>query len=125
MDANTAEPEALADRCIAAWNETDPARRRDLVARAWTEDAQYLDPVMQGDGQAGIDAMIAGVQARFPGHRFRRTGSVDAHHDRIRFSWDLAPEGGAAVVAGTDFCVVAGGRLRRVTGFFDATPAAG
>jgi hypothetical protein len=73
------------DRYIAIWNETDPVRRRDLIAQTWTEDASYLDPLMAGDGPAGIDAMVAGVQERFPGHRFRRTGEVDAHHDRVWF----------------------------------------
>ena len=110
----------LIDRYIAMWNETDEARRRALIARIWTEDASYLDPVMQGNGQAEIDAMVRGVHERFPGHRFRRTSDPDAHHDRVRFSWELAPEGSAAVVSGTDFAVVAADRrLQTVTGFFD------
>src|SRR3546814_2921474 len=79
----------LIDRYIAAWNETDPGRRRDLVARVWTDDATYVDPLMRGDGAAGIDAIIAGVQAQFPGWRFARTGRVDAYADRVRFSWEI------------------------------------
>src|SRR5689334_20972989 len=114
----------LIDRYIAAWNETDGERRRDLIARTWTEDASYADPVMQGDGRTGIDAMVRGVQERFPGHRFRRTSDVDAVRDRVRFSWELAPDGGAPVVGGTDFAIVAAdGRLQTVTGFFDQAPA--
>jgi hypothetical protein len=115
----------LIDQYIAMWNETDAARRRDIIAQIWTETASYLDPVMSGEGQAGINAMVQGVQERFPGHRFRRTSDVDAHHDRLRFCWELAPENGAAVVAGTDFGIVsADGRLQAITGFFDHTPAA-
>ena len=34
----------LIDRYIAAWNETDGGRRRDLIARTWTAEASYLDP---------------------------------------------------------------------------------
>jgi hypothetical protein len=64
------------DRYIATWNETDAERRRALIVRTWTETASYLDPVLQGESQAGIDAMIQGVQARFPGHQFRRTSLV-------------------------------------------------
>jgi len=95
--------------------------RRVAPARSdRAEDASYLDPVMQGNGQAEIDAMVRGVHERFPGHRFRRTSDPDAHHDRVRFSWKLAPEGSAAVVSGTDFAVVAADqRLQTVTGFFD------
>ena len=114
----------LVDGYIAMWNETDAGRRRALIARIWTEGARYLDPVMQGDGRSGIDAMVEGVQQRFPGHRFRRTSDVDAHHDRLRFCWELAPESGPALVKGTDMAVVAGDRLAVVTGFFDQAPAA-
>ncbi|TWT15391.1 nuclear transport factor 2 family protein [Reyranella sp. CPCC 100927] len=116
-------PADLVDRYIAAWNETDPARRRDIIARTWTENASYLDPLMQSDGHTGIDTMIAGVQAKFPGHRFSLTGKVDAYQDRVRFSWALAPDGGPALVKGTDFAVIDAGRLQAVTGFLDQVPS--
>ena len=125
VDASMMEPQMnnlteLIDRYIAMWNETDPERRRALIARTWTEDASYLDPVLRGEGQAGIDAMVRGVRERFPGHRFRRTSDLDTHHDRVRFSWELAPEGGAVVASGIDFGIVAPDqRLQTVTGFFD------
>lgn len=113
----------LIDRYIAIWNETDAGRRRDLIARTWAEDGRYVDPLMQGEGQAGIDAMVAGVQERFPGYRFRRTSRVDAHNGHVRFTWHLAPDGGPALAAGVDFGVVAAdGRLQSITGFLDHTP---
>ena len=115
----------LIDSYIAMWNETDGKRRRDLIAQVWTETATYLDPMLQGDGHAGIDTMVQAVHARFPGHRFRRTSDVDTHHDRVRFNWSLAPETGPAVAEGIDFGVIAGGRrLQSITGFFNPAPAA-
>ena len=112
----------LIDRYIAAWNERDDNRRRDLIAETWTMTASYVDPVLQGEGRAGIDAAIQVAQAKFPGHRFRRTSPVEAHHDRVRFTWELAPEGGVAVASGTDFAVLSSDRrLNTVTGFFDNT----
>ncbi|HZD25297.1 MAG TPA: nuclear transport factor 2 family protein [Alphaproteobacteria bacterium] len=120
------KPTELIDRYIAVWNETDPARRRELIALTWTETAHYVDPLMEGDGPAGIDAMVAGVQERFPDHRFRLAGEVDAHHDRVRFGWELAPEGGEPLVAGIDFGVIAAdGRLQTITGFLDLVPGQG
>jgi hypothetical protein len=114
----------LIDRYIAMWNETDGERRRALIARIWTDGGSYVDPLMQGDGPAGIDAMVAGVQARFPGHRFRRTGPVDAHNGHVRFAWHLAPEAGPALAARVDFGVIApDGRLASITGFLDQVPA--
>ena len=114
----------LVDRYIAIWNETDAGRRRALIDRTWTADAVFVDPIMRGDGRAGIDAMIAAVQAQYPDHRFRRTSAVDAHNGRIRFRWELGPDAGPILVAGTDFGEIdAAGLLAGITGFFDQAPA--
>jgi hypothetical protein len=112
----------LIDRYIAIWNETDAGRRRDLIARTWTENSIYIDPLARGEGRGGIDAMIQGVQTQFPGLRFRRTSDVDAHNDRVRFAWELGPEGGPALAGGVDFGVIAGDRLQAITGFLDFAP---
>jgi hypothetical protein len=109
----------LIDSYIAIWNETDAKRRRDLIAQTWTEDSTYLDPLMRGEGRGGIDAMIQGVQSQFPGLLFRRTSDVDAHSDRVRFAWELGPEGGPAMAGGVDFGVISGDRLQSITGFID------
>ena len=119
------DPTELIDRYIAMWNETDGERRRTLIARTWTAGARYRDPLIQGDRPAGIDAMVAGVQARIPGYRFRRITPVDAHNGQVRFGWHLAPEAGPALAAGVDFGVIAGdGRLDSITGFLDQVPQA-
>jgi hypothetical protein len=125
-DTNAAATGKVVDGYFAMWNETDPARRRAAIEAAWAPQARYVDPMLDADGLDGLDAMAAGVQERFPGHRFRRTGAVDVHHDRARWDWELtAPEGGATVVAGVDFAVLApDGRLREVTGFFEQPPGA-
>jgi hypothetical protein len=113
------------DAYLDAWNETDPARRRALVDAVWAEDGSYLDPLMAADGHAGLDAMIAGAQQQFPGHVFALVTGPDAHHDRVRFTWELrAPEGGAVVATGYDFATVADdARLRAVTGFLELAAA--
>lgn len=109
----------LIDQYIDIWNETDASRRRRMIAEAWASDATYLDPMMQAAGHAGIDSMVEGVQARFPNHRFKLLGQIDTHHDCLRFAWELGPEGGPAIVRGSDFVTLTGGRLQAVTGFLD------
>ena len=111
----------LVDNYIAAWNEKDRQRRRALVAQTFTEDADYLDPLMNGEGQDGIDAMIAAVQQQYADYRFELAAGPDAHNDRVRFSWQLVGNGdGAAVATGYDFGTLADdGRLRSVTGFLE------
>lgn len=73
---------AVVDRYFGIWNTTDADRRSRLIAETWAEDGIYLDPVMRGDGDGGIEAMIAGFHSRFPGIRFHRTAAIDAHNDR-------------------------------------------
>ena len=120
----TTEVEQVIDQYIATWNETDSAARRELITRTWAEDGGYRDPLMSGEGHDGIDAMIGGVQTQFPGYRFRRVGELDTHHDRVRFSWELGPEEGAALAGGIDFGVIVNGRLQSITGFLDFAPSA-
>lgn len=118
-----ADPKTIAEAYIAAWNETDPARREKLLENAFTEDVAYRDPIMQGDGHGGVGALIDGVHARFPGFRFTLRGEPDGFADRIRFSWALGPDGAEAPVEGTDIGLVENGRLKEVTGFLDKVPA--
>lgn len=113
----------LVDRYLETWNETDAARRRKLIAQTWTENASHLDPLMEGEGHEGIDAMLQGVQAQFPHHFMRRVGEVDAHHNRVRFGWELGSKDGTTLVRGIDIGVVsADGRLESITGFLDQWP---
>jgi hypothetical protein len=115
------DTEAIVNSYIAMWNETDPARRQELVAQTLTEDASYLDPVMEGHGIEGITAMIGGAQQQFPGHSLTLIAGPDKHHDRVRFTWSLAANGGDPVATGVDFVTVAqDGRMRSVTGFLEA-----
>jgi hypothetical protein len=115
----------IAERYIAMWNETDAERRRDIIARLWADNGRYVDPLMRGDGPSGIDAMVQGVQQRFPGFRFTLVGKVDGHNDRLRFGWELGDGINPAPVAGIDVGVVApDGRLQSITGFIDRMPAA-
>jgi hypothetical protein len=111
----------LVDQYVAIWNERDAEQRAALIAETWTEDAVYLDPLMSGNSAAEIDAMIEGAQLQFPRHEIRKLGAVDAHNDRMRFSWELVNvDDGTRLLVGTDFATVAkDGRLSAVTGFLD------
>ena len=74
----------IARRYIALWNERTPSRRREMLATHWTADARYVDPLMSGDGHDGVDALIAGVQQRFPDFKF----ALDRRAERL---WRPAP----------------------------------
>jgi hypothetical protein len=113
----------LIEQYIAAWNTTDAAARRDLVARVFTPAATYTDPLAQVAGHEQIDALLATAQAQFPGLEFTLAGPVDAHHDVARFTWNLGPHGGEPLVVGFDVAVINDGRIDRVHGFLDRVPS--
>jgi len=112
----------IASRYIDLWNERTPSRRREMLSQHWAKDAKYIDPLMSGDGHDGVDALIAGVQQRFPDFRFRLIGKPNGFGDHVRFSWGLGPEGADSPIKGTDFAVVSDGRIRSITGFLDQVP---
>jgi hypothetical protein len=113
----------IANRYIDLWNERTPTRRREMLRESWTADASYVDPLMRGDGHAGVDALIAGVQERFPDFRFKLIGEPNGYGDNLRFSWGLGPDGVDSPIKGTDFAVLSDGRIRSITGFLDQVPA--
>jgi hypothetical protein len=116
--------DSVIDAYVATWNETDPARRRAGIAEAWAEAGSYRDPLMKSDGHAGVDAMLAGVQSKFPGFVLKRTSKIDTHNGAVRFSWSLGPAAGPSIVEGVDFCALASdGRLASVVGFIDKMPS--
>ncbi|HET9138318.1 nuclear transport factor 2 family protein [Actinophytocola sp.] len=119
MDANE-----LVKRYLDTWNERDAEARRAGLAEIWTDGGSYVDPLAVARGRDAIDATIAGAQQMFPDLRFRLAGVVDAHHNLARFTWELGPDGGEAVVVGFDVAVLSeDGRLREVHGFLDKVPA--
>ena len=123
MSVTATSPDATIEAYVAAWNETDAARRGAAVVQAFAEKGTYRDPVMISDGHGGVDAMLAGVQAKFPGFVLKRISKVDHHNGALRFSWSLGPAAGPSVVEGVDFCTLApDGRLASVVGFNDKMP---
>jgi hypothetical protein len=111
---------------IDLWNERAPSRRREMLATNWTSDAKYVDPLMSGDGLDGVDALIAGVQQRFPDFKFKLIGQPNGYGDHVRFhvrfSWGLGPDGADSPIKGTDFAELKDGRIRSITGFLDQVP---
>jgi nuclear transport factor 2 (NTF2) superfamily protein len=116
----------LVERYLDTWNETDPHDRSEALAAVWTEDASYVDPLAMVEGRDQIDALIGAVQQQAPGHVFRLLDGIDAHHNVLRFRWELVPEsGGESVAVGFDVAETDDdGRIACVVGFLDKAPAA-
>ena len=117
------EVDAAVEAYVAAWNETDPARRRAAIDRACAADSVFRDPLMKSEGRDALDALLAGVQAKFPGFVLKRISPVDRHNDAVRSAWSLGPAAGPSVVEGVDFATVGvDGKLASIVGFIDKMP---
>lgn len=119
MTTTTKDLTTTVDGYLSAYGEPDPARRSKLIGEVWAEDGRLIDPPLTGAGHDGIDAMAEAVQQQFAGHTFRRTSVIDAHHEHLRFAWELVAPTGDVVLSGLDVGeLAADGRLHRITGFF-------
>jgi len=117
--------DALIQRYLDTWNETDADKRAALVADLWAADGRYVDPIGSAEGHAALSGLIGAVQQQFEGMRFDLAGAVDAHHDQARFTWALGPVGAEPLVVGFDVLERdADGRVRTVLGFLDKVPTA-
>lgn len=111
---------ARIDAYVATWNETDPEKRLDLIGRVWARGGSYADPGVEAAGHEEISANIGRVHTDFPGRRFVRTTTVDAHHQYARFGWAIVdPAAGAPTFGGTACATFdAEGGLTTMIGFF-------
>jgi hypothetical protein len=120
----TADPATTIDTHLAAYCEPDPARRADPIAAVWSPTGAVYDPPFEGAGHDGIAAMTDTVLTHFPGHVFRRTSEIDAHHTFARYNWALDGPDGVPAVTGTDIAELDdAGRLVRIIGFFGDVPS--
>ncbi len=121
----TIDLDEVVDRYIDIWNDGDASSRRRKIDALWSADGRYVDPLAIASGCAEFDDLVHGAQQQFAGLTFHRGKVFDAHHNLVRFTWELAADTGAEPIAvGFDVAEVDDtGRIRRVSGFLDSMPA--
>lgn len=112
--------ETMIDAYCAAWSETDPAQRAHHLQGLWADGATYTDPTVDSLHLTDLLEHIGRVQEARPGAKVRRCTDVDAHHDVLRFGFEVIGADGAVIRHGVDFVVLdsSRSRLRQVIGFF-------
>ena len=103
------------------WNTTDGDARAALVARVYVPDAHLVDPLVDVTGHEALTELFATFHVTYVGHSFRRVGGIDAHHDLVRWGWEMLDADGNVVLDGIDAALLADdGRISFVAGFFGA-----
>jgi uncharacterized protein YndB with AHSA1/START domain len=112
---------AIADKWFAAWKETDPARRRELLDGCVTSDVTFHDQFAAVSGRDDLDGHIAASQIFMPAAWIERVGEPAQSHGNALVRWQIhdvegnvTGKGVNAVAFGPD------GRMRRVVGFWEA-----
>ncbi len=110
--------QAVIDRYFECWNATSDTARSDAIRRTWAPDAKSSDPVAEVTGHAQLAEMFAGFHATYPGSSFRQKGGVDAHHNLVRWGWEMIGADGVVALDGLDVAVIDDGRIVHLAGFF-------
>jgi hypothetical protein len=111
------EPQQLADRYVAVWNETDPARRRLTIAELWTPTGEHYVGTREVRGHDALYERIIGSHEKNVtacGYRFRAVKDARAVHDAVTFHWEMLPGDREEVLAtGRQFLILdPEGRIR-------------
>ncbi len=107
-----------------SWSETDAQRQQQLFEQSLCPDCVYTDPMLQTTGYAQLAGYMAGLQKNLPGARFVTTQFV-SHHDRSLAHWNMVDGKGNTVAPGISVGHYdADGRLKQMTGFYEAVNAA-
>jgi SnoaL-like domain len=110
---------------MAAWNEPDERKRRQLLEKAWADDGRYTDPMSDAQGRDALVALISQFHKQMPGAGILPTSGIDEHHGRLRFAWKMTAADGSTGMEGIDIGQLAeDGRLQSIVGFFGTPPQA-
>jgi hypothetical protein len=128
------DPQDLADRYVAVWQEPDAERRRKSIHELWAEDgAHILQPplemisaaaglgftlgALEAHGHDALEARVSHGYEQFvaPGEfLFRRRGDAVRLHNLVKFYWEMVPTGGDEV-AGAGLEILVLGEDGRIT----------
>ena len=110
----------MVERYLAAWNEKDAERRRELVDALWTEDGSYTDPLADATGGPRSTGSSARSSSSSLASCSRSAGRSTRTTTRRGSPGTWARAGAEPVVVGFDVAVLnGGGQIRSVYGFLD------
>ncbi len=101
------------DAFLAAWSESDDAKRADALALVTTADIGFRDAYATLSGRSELIDHIAALQRNMPGVVLRRDGDARQCQGTVLVNWTAGPASGTNV-----FRLAADGRIADVVGFW-------
>jgi hypothetical protein len=98
----------LITKYVAIWNEPDADVRQKSIPAVWSEQAGLFNRVNEYHGHAGVERAVQRSYDLFVvrGFRFRPRTQPAAHHNAIRFTWEMITPEGEVSSIGTQFLVL-------------------
>ena len=104
------------------FGERNGEKRREAIARLWTQDCVFIDHGGRANGRDELDRAIAVLQERLPGYVFNELRPVDLLHESGRLAWSYGKPG-QDPIKGVDVVLVRDGRISLMLTFLDEVPA--
>jgi hypothetical protein len=100
----------LVNRYIALWHEPNVELRRQSITELWVEDGAQFTRLREIRGYQALVERVSTAYEKFvktEGFLFRLSSDVDAHHNAVKFTWEMVPAGGGeAAAVGTIFLLL-------------------
>jgi hypothetical protein len=121
VDASPQERAAIADparirelmlaNLFAVFDERDPKRRLDVIARNYTEDVMWSDPDGTFQGHEAMNDQAQKLLDRMPDFVFSAAGPVHVSRDLGLLNFNLGVPKRPPAVSGLDVALVRDGRI--------------
>jgi hypothetical protein len=102
MDQQVRNINQLVNRYMALWNEPDAELRRQNITELWMEDGAQFTRLREFRGYQALVERVGAAYEKFvktEGFLFRLSSNVDAHHNAVKFNWEMVPAAGGEVAA--------------------------
>jgi SnoaL-like domain len=106
--------ELLLANLFAVFNERDPERRLEAIARNYTEDVIWTDPDRTTQGHEAMNEQGQKLLDRMPGFVFSAAGPVHVSSDLGLLAFNLGVPEQPPAVSGIDVALVRDGRIARL-----------
>ena len=107
--AMIADSSILTNAHIAIWSEYDSQKRKLLIDTLYSSDFRLTDPNGIVVGRVALNEFIDDLLAKHPGYHFTIDGSVETHHNIIKFNWNFGTKDNPKKITGTDILVTQNG----------------